>query len=506
MRSTGRRWGSPAGRAACAYEPETSAPAVGRLVDAGAVVIGKTNLDQFATGLVGTRTPYGAVRNAFLPDRVAGGSSAGSAVAVALGIADIGVGTDTAGSGRVPAAFQGIVGLKPTLGIVSTRGVVPASRSYDCISVFAGSVAVAEAAVALMVEPSARARAADAPLAAPPAPVIAVPREGQLGELADDWADAFDAVVRRLEAAGALVVAIDVAPFLDAGKLLYESALVAERYAAVGSFVEEHPDGIDPTVRAIIVAAGSHDAHAFARDRERVDDARSRAFASFAGADALLLPTVAEHPTLDAVAADPVGVNRRLGRYTNFANLFGLSAVAVPSGEVGGGPFGVTVFARPFADRVATDVARLITGEPPSQIAVASGTAQPLLVLGAHLSDQPLNHQLTGRGARLLGPVRTAPRYRLYALATEPPKPGLLDVGADGCSVEGELWQLPPAGLASLLGELPEPMLLGAVQLADGSVVTGFFCHASATDGAEDISGFGGWRRYLAAIPSGGAT
>jgi allophanate hydrolase len=494
-----------AGCAAFAYVPETSAPTVARLVAAGAVVLGKTNLDQFACGLVGTRTPYGAVRNAFVPERIAGGSSAGSAVAVALGIADIGVGTDTAGSGRVPAAFQGIVGFKPTLGVLSTRGVVPASRSYDCVCVFAGSVAEAEVAAALMVDTSASVWPADAPLAAPPAPVIAVPREGQLDELADDWADAFRTVVRRLEEGGALILPIDVAPFLEAGKLLYESAVVAERYAAVGGFIDEHPDAIDPTVREIISAARSHEAHVFARDRERIDDARSLALAALADADALLLPTVAEHPTLEAVAADPVGVNRRLGRYTNFANLFGLSAVSVPAGEAGGGPFGVTVFARPFADYVATDVARLITCEPPSHSPVVGRAAPLLLVLGAHLSGQPLNHQLTSRGARLLRPVRTAPLYRLHALATEPPKPGLLEVGPDGCSVEGELWQLTPAGLASLLADLPQPMLLGPVELAEGAVVTGFFCHASATEGAEDISDVGGWRDYLAAIPSRGA-
>jgi allophanate hydrolase len=487
-----------------AYIPVTSAPAVARLVACGAIVLGKTNLDQFATGLVGTRTPYGAVRNAFLPDRVAGGSSAGSAVAVALGLADLGIGTDTAGSGRVPAAFQGIVGFKPTLGLIPTDGVVPASRSYDCVSMFAASVTAAEAAVAMMAEPSGRAWPADAPLAAPAAPVVAIP-DAQLDDLAEGWSEAFEAAVRLLEAAGARIVEVDVTPFLEGARLLYESALVAERYTAVGAFVDEHPDAIDPTVRTIMAAARSHPAHVFAHDRARVEEARARALETIEGSDVLLLPTVPEHPTLAAVAADPLVLNRRLGRYTNFANLFDLSAVAVPAGEAAGVQFGVTVYARAFADRVAADVARVVTGEPTTRAPVVGQPAQSLLVLGAHLSGQPLNHELTRRGARLIGPVRTAPRYRLHALATEPPKPGLLEVGPEGCSVEGELWQLPPAGLASLLAALPEPMLLGAVELEDGSLVTGFFCHASAVEGAEDISGFGGWRAYLGAVPSRGA-
>jgi allophanate hydrolase len=232
--------------------------------------------------------------------------------------------------------------------------------------------------------------------------------------------------------------------------------------------------------------------------RRQVEEAQALALAALGDADALLLPTVPEHPTIAAVAADPLELNRRLGRFTSFANLFDLAAVSVPAGLVDGRPFGVTIYARAFGDRLAGDIARLLTREPPAAGRLAGPAGLTLMVIGAHLSGQPLNHQLTGQGARLIGPARTAPRYRLHALATEPPKPGLVEIGPGGTSVEGELWQLPPTALASLLAGLPEPMLLGAVELADGSSVTGFFCHGSAAEGAPDISRFGGWLAYRA--------
>jgi allophanate hydrolase len=484
-----------AGCPAFAYVPEVSAPCVEALRRAGALVLGKTNLDQFATGLVGTRSPYGAVACAADAKRVAGGSSSGSAVAVALGLADLGLATDTAGSGRIPAAFNGIAGFKPTRGTISTAGIVPASRSYDCVGVFAATVAQAEAAVAAMAPTGRRAWPDDAPRAASPAPVVAVP--DTLDGLGPGYEEAFAAAVARLDAAGATIVEIDVAPFVEGGRLLYESALAAERYAAVGRFIDLQPAAIDPSVRAIIGGARDASAHELARDRARVEDARVRADAALDGADALLLPTAPEHPTLGEVAADPLGVNRRLGRFTSFANLFDLAAVSVPTGEARGLPFGVTVYARAFADRVAADLARLLADEPSGGV-LAGPAGLPLFVIGAHLSGQPLNHQLSERGARRVGRRRTAPRYRLHALRTEPPKPGLLDVGTGGASVEGELWELPPATLARLLAALPEPMLLGAVELADGTSVTGFFCHALATEGSPDISSYGGWRAYLA--------
>ena len=347
--------------AACpefSYNPEVSAPAVQRLVDAGAIVLGKTNLDQFATGLVGTRSPYGAVGDAQRPAYVSGGSSSGSGAAVALGLVDLAVGTDTAGSGRVPAAFGGIVGIKATRGIVPVRGVVPACRTLDCVTIFAPDLASAERAIAIMAgpdsaDPLSRPFPPDAPLAAPPAPRVAVPDPSQLGALTPDALAAFTVTAERLVAGGAILQPVALDPFLEAARLLYDGALVAERHAAVGAFVDAHPDAVDPTVGAIVRAAGAITASDYLADTERVEALRTKAMASLGGADVLLLPTTTAQPTIAEVLADPVGVNSRLGIYTNFCNLFDLCAVAVPAGRADGGAFGVMVLARAFADRVA---------------------------------------------------------------------------------------------------------------------------------------------------------
>jgi allophanate hydrolase len=478
-----------AGCPAYAYQPEHSAPAVQRLVDAGALVLGKTNLDQFATGLVGTRSPYGVVRDVRDATRVAGGSSSGSAVVVALGIADLALGTDTAGSGRVPAAFQGIVGIKPTPGLVPTDGVVPACRSLDCVTVFTRTIADGTRATALMSDPV---FPADAPLAAPPQPVVAVPHRDELTGMSAEWLDAFEQAAKTLETNGARLRPIRLAPFLAAAKLLYQGGFVAERYAAVGDFIDRHPGAVDPVVGAIISAARDIPAHQLVADTERLDRLRHDAMIEWGDADALLLPTTPIHPTIAEVDADPVGVNAIVGTYTNFCNLFGLSAVAVPAA------FGVQIIARGFADAVAADIAALLIGEKPG-----SGTATrglPLMVVGAHLAGQPLNHQLTGAGGRLLRRVRTAPRYRLHALPTEPPKPGLVRVTDDGAAIDGELWQLPSAALGPFLAALPAPMVLGKVHLDDGSTVTGFLCESVAVGGAPDITAHGGWRAYLASL------
>ncbi|MFC7245639.1 allophanate hydrolase [Catellatospora aurea] len=484
--------------AACpeyAYLPERSAPAVRRLVDAGALVLGKTNLDQFATGLVGTRSPYGAVRDVRDPARVSGGSSSGSAVVVALGIADLALGTDTAGSGRVPAAYQGVVGVKPTRGLVPTDGVVPACRSFDCVTVFARTLGDARQAMSIMSEPAGRPWPADAPLAAPPAPVVAVPDRDELVGMSGPWLDAFEQAAQALVKAGARLRPIRLAPFLAAAKLLYGGGFVAERYAAVGAFLDGHPATADPTVAGIITAARDVPAHVLVADTERLERLREQAMAEWGDADALLLPTAPVHPTIAQVAADPVGVNALVGTYTNFCNLFDLAAVAVPAGEVEGGHFGVQVIARGFADAVAADVAALILDEP----APAPPTGGlPLLVIGAHLTGQPLNVQLTSAGGRCAAQVRTAAEYRLYALPTQPAKPGLVRVGSGGGSIDGEVWLLPPAALGRLLAALPEPMTLGKVRLADGSLVTGFLCESAATEDAPDITEHGGWRSYLA--------
>jgi allophanate hydrolase len=487
--------------AACpaySYEPEASAPAVERLVEAGAILIGKTNLDQFATGLVGTRSPYGAVRDARRPEYVSGGSSSGSAVAVALGQVDIALGTDTAGSGRVPAAFQGIVGVKPTRGLVPTTSVVPACRSLDCVSVFAPDLATAELALAVIAgpdpsDPLSRVPPSDVPLAST-GPRVGAPPLAALDGLTDEGRAAFDAARESLAAAGAEVVDIDPSPLLQAGALLYGGAFVAERHAAVGAFVEAHLDEVDPAVRRIIAAAASATASEYFADAERLDRLALAARNLFADLDVVLLPTTAAQPTIAAVEADPLGENAKLGVYTTNANLLDLCAVALPAGEADGGRFGVQVLAPAFHDAVAADIAGLLT----RQAREARPAGIELFVAGAHLSGMPLNHQLTERGARLLGDARTAPRYRLFALATEPPKPGVVRVADGGASLPGELWALSPAALGTFLAAIPKPMALGEVELDDDRTVVGFLCEPLALEDAEDITAHGGWRAYRA--------
>ncbi|MFC8429194.1 allophanate hydrolase [Streptomyces sp. NPDC057253] len=474
-----------AGCPSYAYHPEADAPVVAALRAAGALVLGTTNLDQFATGLVGTRSPYGAVRNAYDPSRISGGSSSGSAVAVALGIVDFALGTDTAGSGRVPAAFNGIVGLKPTRGLVPTTGVVPACASIDCVTVFARTLPEAEQALAHM----ATGTAPSLPGRRPGPWRIAVPPREQLGELDEGWTEAYEAAVRRLTAAGASIRELDLTPFTEAAAMLYEGAFVAERYTAVGAFIDKataaNDDSLDPTVAAIITRARDLPAHQLYADLDRLAALRNRALTELSDADALLLPTTPGHPTLADVAADPVGTNARLGRFTNSTNLFDLAAVAVPTGEVNGLPFGVMLIGPAHTDERLASIARLL--QPETQLAV----------VGAHLTGQPLNPQLLALGARLDRTTTTAPVYRLHALHTDPPKPGLVHVGEDGAQIETEIWRLPAEGLGRLLTTLPRPMALGSVQLSDGSRVPGFLCEPAALENAEDITSYGGWRSYL---------
>ncbi|MFC8237153.1 allophanate hydrolase [Streptomyces sp. NPDC057284] len=472
-----------AGCPSYAYKPTDDAPAVARLRAAGALVIGTTNLDQFATGLVGTRSPYGAVRHAHDPSRISGGSSSGSAVAVALGIADLSLGTDTAGSGRIPAAFNGIVGLKPTPGLVPTDGVVPACASLDCVTVFARTLPEAEQALALMTTAAPQ----STPARTPGPWRIAVPATGQLGELDPGWAEAYEAAAVRLHAAGAHLQPVDLAPFLEAAALLYDGAFVAERYTAVGAFIDTAPAAdLDPTVAHIITAARDIPAHRLFADRDRLAVLRDAAMAALSDADALLLPTAPGHPTLAEVAAEPLGANARLGRFTNSTNLFGLCAVAAPAGDVAGHPFGVMLIGPAHTDERLARITALLT--PPTRLVVA----------GAHLTGQPLNPQLLSLGAHLLRTTTTAPVYRLHALRTDPPKPGLERVGEGGAAIEVEVWELPPEGLGRLTAELPSPMALGQVELSDGTTAPGFLCEPYALRSATDITVYGGWRGYLA--------
>ncbi|MGV0741834.1 allophanate hydrolase [Mycolicibacterium sp. XJ870] len=485
--------------AACpsfSYLPDADAPAVAALKAAGAVVIGKTNLDQFATGLVGTRSPYGAVRDSRRPEYISGGSSSGSAVAVALGFADIAIGTDTAGSGRVPAGLQGIVGIKPTIGVVSADGVVPACASYDCVTIFADDLPTAQAAMAVMSAGAPQRQwPTDIPLAASAAPRVAVP--DQLPDLAPDWRTAFAVAIRRANAAGIETVPIAMDAFFAAADLLYNGALVAERWDAVGEFVinARADAGLDPTVAAIITAGAAHSAADLLRDRRRVAELRLEAFELLAGCDALLVPTAPAHPKISEVVADPVLVNTRMGRYTNFCNLFDMCAIAIPAGTVAdGAQFGVTFVAPAFHDGVIAELSARFLAEPAgaSWPENAGAPVTELAVFGAHLRGQPLEHQLTERGARWAGPIATAPQYRLFALDTVPPKPGLVRA-EDGAAIVGERWVLSLAALGAFLAELPAPMQLGQVELDDGSWITGFGCDHAAPAQGRDITEYGGW-------------
>jgi len=509
--------------AACpaySYVPRESAFAVRRLEAAGAILVGKTNLDQFATGLVGTRSPYGACHNAFDRDYISGGSSSGSALAVACGLASFALGTDTAGSGRVPAGFSNVVGLKPTPGLVSTRGVVPACRSLDCVSVFALTCEDATAVLEVVrgddpEDPFSRPGAVTAD--SPQHFRCGVPRAAQLEFFGDAAArDAFGRALAALPAAGADIVELDYAPFLEVARQLYDGPWVAERYAAVGKFVSEHPDAVDPVVRGIIEGAARWNAADVFEAQYRLRALKRSCDAQWSKMDVMAVPTAGTIYTLAQVAASPVQRNSRLGHYTNFVNLLDLCALAVPGPfRAGGLPAGITLIAPAGRDAMLAQIGSrfhrlhgLRLGATPFELPPA-GAARPaatrgevlLAVAGAHLSGLPLNHQLTGRGARLAEATRTAACYRLYALAgTEPPKPGLARAAnGAGAAIEVELWSLSAAAFGSFVAEVPPPLAIGTVELADGRRVKGFLCEGHALEGATDITCHGGWRAYLAA-------
>lgn len=482
-----------AGAASYAYDPPADSTAVARLRAAGAIVLGKTNLDQFATGLVGTRSPFGAVRNAWDTDRISGGSSSGSAVAVALGIVDLALGTDTAGSGRVPAALNGLVGVKPTKGLVPNTGVVPACRSLDCVTVFGRSLELAQSAAELMagpdgIDPLVRQDAALAAL--PTVPQIAIPLPEQLQGLADGWAEAFAAAVSRFRALGCQIVEVDIEPLLEAASLLYDGAFVAERYASVGEHIEARREliggDLDSTVAGIVLGGGRPTAAALFADQERLDSLGAAGRQLLDGVVALLTPTTTWHPTLAEVVADPVAANSRMGRYTNFANLLDMSALAFPAGFVDGLPFGVMLTGPAFADRRLASLASAFLAP-----------AFELLVVGAHLRNQPLNAQLVAAGGSFVREVRTADEYRLFALDTVPPKPGLVR-SEGGASIAGEVWRLPAAGLSTFMAALSAPMTIGTVRLSDGSEVAGFLVEPYVISGAREITKHGGWKAALA--------
>jgi allophanate hydrolase len=508
--------------AACpafAYTPVADAEVVRRLRAAGALVIGKTNLDQFATGLVGVRSPYGAPSSVFNSDYISGGSSSGSAVAVAAGLASFALGTDTAGSGRVPAAFNNLVGWKPTKGLLSTTGLVPACRSLDCVSVFALTCAdAAEIAGVVAAYDVADAYARPAPPERPAFPRafrFGVPRPGQLEFFGDaEAACLFAGAVLRLQALGGVAVEIDFAPFRATADLLYSGPWVAERLAAITPFVDEHPDALHPITAKIIGGARRFDAADAFRAFYRLEELRRVVAPTWDKIDVLLLPTTPTIYTHAELAAEPVLANTRLGTYTNFVNLLDMCGVAVPSGFRSDGlPQGVTLLAPAFADAAVLALGGRLHAALGGKLGGTSAPLDParlppapvspaiqLAVVGAHLSGQPLNHQLTSRGATLARSTRTAGDYRLFALAnTRPPKPGLVrEPGFAGEGIEVEVWSISPAAFGAFTSEVPAPLAIGNLVLADGTSVKGFVCEPAGLAGATDITVYGGWRAYLA--------
>lgn len=508
--------------AACpafSYAPAANAVVVQRLLDAGARLLGKTNLDQFACGLNGTRSPYGPVPNAFNPLYVSGGSSSGSSYVVATGQADFALGTDTAGSGRVPAGLNNIVGLKPSKGLISTRGVVPAAQSVDCVSIFARDVPTAvrvlQAALGYdPLDPYSRKLV----LAAQPLPAsfrFGVPSELQF--FGDALAEAaFTDALQRLAALGGTPVSIDYTPLAGAAALLYESALVAERYAAVRGFFDGHEAQVVEPVRSILAGGRRYSAADLYDAQAQLRAFGQQAAALWDGMDVLLVPTAPTHYTIAQMQADPVALNRNLGAYTNFVNLLDYAALSVPSSlRPDGLPFGITLVGPCGSDlqlaelgqryHQATCLPQGATGQPlaaPQAIAgLQAPTTAKVAVVGAHLSGMPLNTQLTERGARLLASTHTAPNYKLFALpGTVPPKPGLLRVApGEGAAIAVEVWEMPLAHYGSFVALIPAPLGIGTLALLDGSSVQGFICEPQALAGAQDITAFGGWRAFIAA-------
>ncbi|HTW37310.1 MAG TPA: allophanate hydrolase [Steroidobacteraceae bacterium] len=493
---------------AFAYTPAASASVVERLTSAGAILIGKTNLDQFATGLAGTRSPYGVPRCVFNRDYVSGGSSSGSAVVVAAGIVPLALGSDTAGSGRVPAAFNGLTGLKPTRGRWSTRGLVPACRSLDCVSSLTQTAADAALADSVLAgfdaaDPYSRMHG--------PAPEIGLPfrfgtpRLEQLEFFGDSESAAlYRAALERLSTAGGAAVEVDIAPLLEAARLLYSGPWVAERTVVVEDLLASHPTAIHPVVRSIVQAGKGISAVDAFRGFHTLQECARRAQALWQGVDVLALPTAPTIYRVSELEAEPIALNSQLGLYTNFVNLLDLSAIAVPAGfRRNATGFGLSLIAPAWADRGLLELARrLETVQPapaPPPLDSEPRTAGVLLaVVGAHLADMPLHWQLASRGARLVQRTRTAPAYRLYAMrAQAPPKPALVHVGTGGGAIEVEVYELDVTAFGSFVSEVPAPLAIGTVVLQDGAQVRGFVAEPRALEGAEDITSEGGWRAYV---------
>lgn len=514
--------------AACpafSYTPLASASVVQRLTDAGATVVGKTNLDQFACGLVGTRSPYGEVPNSFNQDFVSGGSSSGSAAAVSLGLVDIALGTDTAGSGRIPAAFNNLVGIKPSRGLLSLFGSIPACRHLDCISIFARTVpeavAVLEAAAGYdPADPYSSARALDSRFM-PERARIGVPQASALEFFGDTLsARAFEQSLELVSATEISYVPIDLAPMVEVAHALYEDAWIAERYNAIAPFFDQHQDEMDPVVRSIIGHGKRFSASQLFSAMTALARQRQLVLPMWHKIDALLVPTAPTFPSRRAVKEEPIERNRELGYYTNFVNLLDLAAIAVPTVFRSDGlPFGITLIGPAGSELRLAELAQRIhaasglplganlsgTMAPNSRtpFARASGATVKLVAVGAHMSGLPLNSQLQERGARKVSDSHTAPCYRLFQLANStPPKPGLVRVSDTGGSrIAVEVWEMPMEGYGSFVAGIPWPLGIGSIEMSDGSMLQGFVCDSSAVAQARDISEFGGWRAFLAGLP-----
>ena len=507
--------------AACpafAYTPDTSATIVDQLIALGAVPLGKTNLDQFATGLNGTRSPYGECRNSVHPDYPSGGSSAGSSLAVALGLASFALGTDTAGSGRVPAALNNLVGLKASKGLISTAGVVPACRTLDCVTFFTATADEASQLLALTARLDPRDEYSRVnPLWNDGSAFgrigsfrFGVPKNLEFLGCAESPA-LFAATIEHLKALGGEPVEIDFSPFLEAARLLYEGPWVAERYSVAGELIERQPDAVLPVIKAVLEKAPGATAVELFRAQYRLQQLKAICDRIMAEVDCVLTPAYPRPVTLAELHAEPVKRNSDLGWYTNFMNMLDYAAVAVPASVMDNGlPWGVTLFGRVFTDQYLLSLAgalqrqtalKLIGGnalDTPAPRNPARNDRARIVVCGAHLDGLPLNGQLRQRGARLLEATRSAPDYQLYALAGGPPlRPGMVRVTEGGVAIEVEVWELPSAELGSFLTGIPAPLGLGKVQLEDGRWETGFICEPYGLEGAQDITGFGGWRAYL---------
>jgi allophanate hydrolase len=507
--------------AACpafSYVPEQSATIVEQLIALGAIPLGKTNLDQFATGLNGTRSPYGECRNSVHPDYPSGGSSAGSSLAVALGVASFALGTDTAGSGRVPAALNNLVGLKASKGLISTAGVVPACRSLDCVTYFTATATEASQLLALTAKLDQRDEYSRSnPLwndgsafGAVRSFRFGVPRQLEFLGCKESPA-LFAATIEQLKALGGDPVEVDFAPFLEAARLLYAGPWVAERYSVAGALIEQQPEAVLPVIKAVLDKAPSVSGVETFRAQYRLQALKSICDKLMVDLDCVLTPAYPRPVTLAELHDEPVQRNSDLGYYTNFMNMLDYAAVAVPAGFMANGlPWGVTLFGRTFTDQYLLSLANALqrqhnlplAGERSLNLTAPGNPARNdmarVVVCGAHLDGLPLNWQLRQRSARLLEATLSSADYQLYALAGGPPfRPGMLRVAEGGVAIEVEVWQLPSSELCSFLTGIPAPLGLGKVQLADGRWETGFICEPYGLAGAIDISHFGGWRAYL---------